>query len=211
MFNNDFTQLDHFSCSFLRCLSSDHLYFILKQHCVHIYFFLSWCTTWWRSKRRDWYVICPHVSQTNFLPRCFPMCLWRSWGCLKDLLQPPEKHLNNLWVRCACRWFLRTLKNGNFRLHCWHLNCESRCVYSFCTSPNFALLTFSWFWVGKMHWNCLKVPRSGFGACQIQWEWFQVDNFSSFRDVTHFPVFLLKNETVEFWILAQKLCRTTGT
>ena len=32
----------------------------------------------------------------------------------------------------------------------------------------------------KMHRNCLKVPRYGFGACRIQWEWFQVDNFSSF-------------------------------
>ena len=93
----------------------------------------------------------------------------------------------------------------------WIIIFQLKQKFSFCTSPNFALLTFSWFWVGKMHRNCLKVPRSGFGVCWIQWEWFQVDNFSSFWDITRFPVFLLKNETVEFWILAQKLCRTIGT
>ena len=30
-----------------------------------------------------------------------------------------------------------------------------------------------------MHRNCLKVPRSGFGVCRIQWEWFQVSTISS--------------------------------
>ena len=31
-----------------------------------------------------------------------------------------------------------------------------------------------------MHWNCLKVLRSGFGAHRIQWQWFQVSIISSF-------------------------------
>ena len=55
--------------------------------------------------------------------------------------------------------------------------------FSFCTSPNFTLLTFSWFWVGKMHRNCLKAPCSSFGVCQIQWEWFQVSTISSFWEI----------------------------
>ena len=43
------------------------------------------------------------------------------------------------------------------------------------TAKNF---TFSWFWLGKMHWISLSGVYLRFKACWIQWHGFQVSTIS---------------------------------
>ena len=44
--------------------------------------------------------------------------------------------------------------------------------------------TFCWFWLGKMHWNCLSGTYLMFEACQIQWHLLWVSMISGSWKIT---------------------------
>ena len=60
--------------------------------------------------------------------------------------------------------------------------------FQFCfvrgSSGNSQNFTFCWFWLGKMHQNCLSGAYSGFKACQIQWHLLQVSMISGSWKIT---------------------------
>ena len=67
------------------------------------------------------------------------------------------------------------------------------------------IITFCWFWLGKMHQNGLSGMYLGFEVCQIQWHRFQVSTISSscknqnFRQKFHI-LLILTGKNASKWL-----------
>ena len=94
------------------------------------------------------------------------------------------------WYTQKCAYMCRGFKPFQ-TFSCW-IQCCMLCNFLWFLSGGVKSLqtakifTFCWFWVGKVHQNCLSGMYIGFDACQIQWHLFKVSTISQFLNNHNF-------------------------